>query len=185
MMSLKAFAPILADLFETTPAAIYERQRALIRMKALPTPIGRGRGNGLPATAETVAMLIIALMVTPNLSDTDQRVKRLANAKIDSSEVGRLSSSRDFKAALVAILDSDYLPDVVWSIHVSRTSSQAWIFSHSGSSGGNEVCKFGKTPLKESNFYVEAVLKGEVFKIIRAAIGPGRLGLHEELPLLQ
>src|SRR6266478_7122708 len=81
MMSLKAFAPILASTLGTTPAAIYERQRALIRAGALPTPVGRGRGNGLPATAETAALMLMAFMVTDNLSDTDGRVQKLAEAR--------------------------------------------------------------------------------------------------------
>ena len=69
MMSLKAFAPVLASILGTTPAAVYERQRALVRAKVLPTPAGRGRGNGLPATAENVALMLMAIMATDNLSE--------------------------------------------------------------------------------------------------------------------
>jgi hypothetical protein len=129
MMSLKAFAPVLAVALGTTPAAIYERQRALIREKLLPAPTGRGRGHGLPATPETVAMIIIAMMATDNLSDTDNRVRKLAKAKVNESLQSRnskrpdtrapaLTGKRNFKSALVALLSAKWLGDGI--VQVSR-----------------------------------------------------------------
>jgi hypothetical protein len=112
MISLKAFAPVLAETLGTTTAAVYERQRALVRQGLLPAPVGRGRGNGVPATAETVAMIIIAMMVTDNLSDTDDRVRRVAGAEFFGKRLGRhlpkpkcaLTGKRNFKSAVVALL---------------------------------------------------------------------------------
>src|SRR4029077_11888225 len=80
MVSRKAFSETLAPLLASTPAALYERQRALIRLGMLPQAV-QGRGKGLPATPETVAMLLVAVMTTDNLSDTDLRVRRMAQAR--------------------------------------------------------------------------------------------------------
>ncbi|MHC2371297.1 hypothetical protein ACVIQT_005945 [Bradyrhizobium diazoefficiens] len=71
-------------------------------------------------------MIIIAMMVTDNLSETDDRVRRLAEAEI----LGRrrrkghnprcaLTGRRDFKSALVALLRMTEFPSRV-SVEVSR-----------------------------------------------------------------
>jgi hypothetical protein len=131
MISLKAFAPVLAATLGTTPAAIYERQRALIREKLLPAPTGRGRGHGLPATPETVAMIIIAMMATDNLSDTDSRVRKLARAMVDERLPSRnmiqpdirgrgFTNKRNFKSALVAFLSAQSLGNGI--VQVSRNN---------------------------------------------------------------
>jgi hypothetical protein len=128
MISLKAFGPVLAEALGTTPAAIYERQRALVRLGLLPAPVGRGRGNGLPASAGAVAMIIIAMMVTDNLSETDDRVRSVAEAEYLGRRIWkrgmikprcRLTGKRDFKSALVALLRMPDLPPHV-SVEISR-----------------------------------------------------------------
>lgn len=127
MISLKAFGPVLAEALGTTPAAVYERQRALVRQGLLPAPIGRGRGNGLPASAGAVAMMIIAMMVTDNLSETDDRVRRVAGAEYVGKKRGRkspkprcpLTGKRDFVSALTALLRMTELPARI-SLVVSR-----------------------------------------------------------------
>ena len=165
MMSLKAFAPILATTLGTTPAAIYERQRALVRRGLLPAPIGRGRGNGLPATAETVAMILIAMMVTDNLSDTDNRVQKLAEAQVNGKR-GRgslkhfkprcgLTGKRDFKAALIAILRSEELATAV-VVQVSRSDLSANI--HYDRQGVIGVSKFGEHSPFGNTLEIQAML---------------------------
>jgi hypothetical protein len=174
MISLKAFAPALASILGTTPAAIYERQRALVRAKLLPTPIGRGRGNGLPATSETVAMLLIALMVTDNLSDTDDRVEKLAKAQV----VGRgrlkgqkarcgLTGKRDFKSALISILRSKEQFPTYILVQVSRTNLTAKITY--GARGPDEVIQqteFDGGSKLSSGLVVEASLRLNVLETI-------------------
>jgi hypothetical protein len=135
MISLKAFAPVLAEALGTTPAAIYERQRALVRQGLLPAPVGRGRGHGLPASATTVAIIIIAMMVTDNLSDTDDRVRMVAEAQFfNNKHWGRhtpkprcaLTGRRDFKSALIALLRMTELPPGL-TVSVSRKDLSAAI----------------------------------------------------------
>jgi hypothetical protein len=171
MMSLKAFAPILADLLQTTPAAVYERQRALVRVGVLPAPTGRGRGNGLPATAETIAAILIAIMATDNLSDTDGRVKKLCDLKISKQpEAGiRPISASTFRAALVATIKSAI---EVATIEVSRGRPSANIYL------GNHidldrVLRFGDQhplPASISNLQIQAWLNGRVIKAIGEAL---------------
>lgn len=131
MISLKAFSPVLAEALGTTPAAIYERQRALVRLGLLPAPVGRGRGNGLPASATTVAMIIIAMLVTDNLSETDDRVRTVAEFQYAGSRTrpGRkcqLTGRRDFKSALVALLRMTEFPTRLY-LEVARNDLYAVI----------------------------------------------------------
>jgi hypothetical protein len=179
MMSLKAFAPVLASALGTTPAAIYERQRALVRAHLLPAPIGRGRGNGLPARAETVALMIIALMVTDNLSDTDGRVKRLANAKIDlrTRKGCRLTGAQNFRAALVAILGSEDLAAAVTAIRVSRRDLYASIYFELGRDRRRFHTRYGQEAPFPNNLEIDARLKGSVVKMICEALQTEKKGV--------
>src|ERR1700757_2800583 len=79
MRSLTSLIPALAPIFGLTEKSLYERQKSLVRMKMLPTPTGRGRGRGAEATAENVALLIIAVLATDKQAD-DERVRKLAYA---------------------------------------------------------------------------------------------------------
>jgi hypothetical protein len=177
MMSLKAFAPVLASTLGTTPAAIYERQRALVREGLLPAPIGRGRGNGVPATAENVAMILIALMVTDNLSDTDNRVQRVAEAKIYGKRLPRhlrhhkircrLTGKRDFKSALISVLRMTEFPTGL-SLSVSRNYFCSKIFYLRD--GVYHLSEFGDWSGTASNLVVEASLRDGVLEALSRAL---------------
>jgi hypothetical protein len=190
MISLKAFAPALASTLGTTPAAIYERQRALVRQGLLPTPVGRGPGNGIPATAETVAMILIALMVTDNLSDTDNRVKRVAAAKVNEEQIPLrgcgLTGKRDFRSALIAILKMTEFPSRL-RVSVSRNNFCSKIFYvqerlisedplyRAFPVGDNMirrelVSEFGDQSKIASNLVVEASLRDGVLQTISRAL---------------
>jgi hypothetical protein len=171
MTSLKAFAPVLADLFQVTPAAVYERQRALVRVGILPAPTGRGRGNGLPATAETIAAMLIAIMATDNLSDTDGRVKKLCDLKISRHpEAGiRPIRASTFRTALVATIKSAI---EVAAIEVSRSrpSANVYLGNHINL---DRVLRFGDQrplPASISNLQIKAWLDGSVLKAIGEAL---------------
>jgi hypothetical protein len=173
MISLKAFAPILADLLALTPAAIYERQRALIRAGVLPAPVGRGRGNGLPATAETAALMLIAIMVTDNLSDTDGRVQKLAEAKVDvraRKQGCRLTKAPTFKAALTAILASEELSAAVAAIYVSRTDLHGTIHFYWGRNRTSGRTRFGQEAPFANELETTARLRGGVVQAISKAL---------------
>jgi len=105
-MSLKAFLPHLASILGTTPAALYERQRALVRLGVLTVIEGRGPGSGVPLSADNVAALIIALAVTDNLSDTDDRVQLLCNAAPTPKPACPFTKATNFRSALSKVLSS-------------------------------------------------------------------------------
>jgi hypothetical protein len=176
MMSLKAFTPVLAGALGLTPAAMYERQRALIRANVLPAPVGRGRGHGLPANAETVAWMIIAAMVTDNLSDTDDRVQKLANAKFleqlrrERNGCG-LTRKRNFRDALVAILSSEKLATAVSSVRVVRHNLAASIYFKFGNRGSVRSSAFGaERDWSSECMVVEANINGELLLAIGDAL---------------
>ena len=105
MPSLTSILPAIAPVLELTPQALYERQRALIRLGLLAAPEGRGK-VGAVASPDTVALLIVATMVTDNLSDTDDRVRRLSSAPFVDGKKDRcaFSGAIMFKEALSFVL---------------------------------------------------------------------------------
>lgn len=174
MISLKAFGPVLAETLGTTPAAIYERQRALVRQGLLPAPVGRGRGNGLPASATTVAMIIIAMLVTDNLSETDDRVRRAAEAEFLGTRTRRgkrcpLTGRRDFKSALVALLRMTEFPTRV-SVELARRDFYSVITWVDGAKERVEHSLFGGDAGTAGYLNVRAYLEDGALQSIAAAL---------------
>lgn len=127
MPSLTSILPDLAPTFRLTTAALYERQRALVRLGLLPTPHGRGRGSGAEAAPDTIALLTIAILATDNLSDTDGRITQLAAASFQSvrRRACPLTAKRHFAEALAVMLSKDEGPD--FAVTVSRSNLTARI----------------------------------------------------------
>jgi hypothetical protein len=90
-----------------------------VRLGELPKPKGRGIGSGAEATPETVATLVLAVMLADNLTDIDSRVGKLANARSDG--VCRLTEKAKFLEALSAVLASEKLASRVIRVRVHRT----------------------------------------------------------------
>ena len=80
MSSLKSFLYGVAPIVGISPAALYERQRALVKLGLLTVTPGRGPGSGVPLTADNVAVMVICLLAAESLGDVDQRVADLCNA---------------------------------------------------------------------------------------------------------
>jgi hypothetical protein len=185
MVSLKAFSETLAPFLASTPAALYERQRALIRLGMLPPPV-QGRGHGLPATPETVATLIVAVMATDNLSDTDQRVRRMAKARYSSRQDDaaqhkagvrcKLTGKVCFVDALAAILGSERLAAEVIVINASRETYPAGSAVIDFRPGGaaperrSERSVFGRVDFYHDHMLVETTLYGKVVQRIEAEL---------------
>jgi len=105
MTSLKSITPTLARWVGITPAALYERQRALVRARLLYPEPGRGPGSGVRATPESVAMLLIALLATGSLSETEEQTTILANLK-SATKHCPLTGKKTFASALAAVFAS-------------------------------------------------------------------------------
>jgi hypothetical protein len=171
MVSLTAFLPNIPNFGLSVPA-LYERQRALVRLGHLPAPKGRGRGSGVDATPRSVAMLIIAIMATDNLSDTDARVKRLANAKVDAAIYRHgcgVTGATTFVEALAALLGSEDLCRLVESAIVSRSNLSARIFYRKPPKRNySEATVFGPDYPRE--FDVTSHVSGDMLRFVCRAL---------------
>jgi hypothetical protein len=138
MASLTSFLPKLAPHFGMTLAAVYERQRALVRLGLLPKPQGRGRGAGAQATSETVALICMSILATDNLSEMDERIATLASAPINThykKKYCRLTGAGDFRGALTRIMGDVDLARRVTSVDVRRkelTATVHWVKQYRG-----------------------------------------------------
>ena len=127
--SLKAYAPFLARRLGTTPAALYERQRALVRDGILGHVEGRGPGSGVQVGPYQVALLLVAVLATDSLSETGDKVRVLATAKsIAKGAICPLTGESTFVEAVARVLDMtrDYWRNTV-SIAVRRTTGSGSI----------------------------------------------------------
>ena len=106
MPSLTSLLPRISAPLGLTSAALYERQRALIRIGLLPSPQGRGKGSGAKANPDTVALLIISRLFTDNLSDANDAVRKLANAPFADRrrKACKWTGARIFRDAVSALL---------------------------------------------------------------------------------
>jgi hypothetical protein len=113
MASLKGFLPQLGQCLRMSPLALYERQRALVRLGVLTGKEGRGPGSGVRLTADTLAALLTSLLITDNLSEVDDRVGVLLNAR---RLMGQVTKIKTFGSALSAILSSQ--EDSFWNLQI-------------------------------------------------------------------
>jgi DNA-binding IscR family transcriptional regulator len=120
--SLKGLISVLAKHVDMTPAALYERQRALVRAGLLQAKPGRGPGSGVRATPESVSMLLISILATGNLSETEERSKLIADLKSET-KLCPLTGKKTFATALATVLASEELSKRLRWIDVERSGS--------------------------------------------------------------
>jgi hypothetical protein len=155
MPSLTSFLPRIAPTLRLTTSALYERQRALVRMKMLATPEGRGRGSGAEANADTVAVLLVSVLATDSLSETGLYVQALAKAAFLDTAKRKISicpftAKQVFVKALACTLADEKLAKFRPSIVVSRDKGGARIHWHR--SRRTEVSYFGSPPEMMSDY---------------------------------
>lgn len=167
MPSLTAFLPEIAPYVGLTNAALYERQRALVRLGLLPKPQGRGRGSGAEATPRNVALLLISVLMTDNLSDTNMNIKALATAPVRKRSLP-MKKGKNFLEALTIVLGDEKLAAEVASVQVDRYLAEGTIF--------------WKRPLGESHFFEDRVELSEHALVVQAALrGHAILALASKL----
>lgn len=169
MTSLTSFIPTLAPVFGMTPAALYERQRALVRLGHLPAPVGRGRGSGATLNASTISWIFIAVLAADNLSEMDRRVGRLANA-LSAAGPCRKSGAKTFRAAIQAALSSIELSESVAVVRVARADPYAEISWSHASRNVRIVSRFGSREDSTRLFSIEAVLAGKALADVAAGL---------------
>ena len=85
-------------------AALYERQRALVRDGILEQSEGRGPGCGVQVSPYPVALLLIAVLATDSLSETAEKVRIFATAKA-SDGLCPVTGEQTFVEAVARVLD--------------------------------------------------------------------------------
>jgi hypothetical protein len=127
MISLKSFIPSACPHLGVSPAALYERQRALVRLGVLHGKEGKGRGSGVRLSAGAVAALLASLLATDSLSEVADTIL-LLNLKPNEGTCP-ITEATTFWGALTYLLESD--PDggaFPYFIEVRRKQWWAQIF---------------------------------------------------------
>ena len=141
MISLKAFLPTLADFTGLSVTALYERQRALVRLGLLPAPTKRGpNSGGAMATPGTVAVMLISVLVTDSLSEMDDRILKFLSLRCRDVGIGENPRQKDvpchftgertlYRAVRAALADGDI--SATLGLEVLRKEMIARIVDHS------------------------------------------------------
>jgi hypothetical protein len=164
MSSLKGYTPALARHLGTSPAALYERQRELVRSGALDAGDGRGPGSGVRATSPSVAMLMIAVLATDSLSETGAMVEVLAKAKT-TSDVHPFKDTKTLVDTLAFILTSKVWSSRIVQISIVRSQRTAIVqYREGGKIKSAEFHPSAQSP--DSVLRIEATLPGTAFRAI-------------------
>ena len=124
--SLQGCLPALAEVLNVNRTTLYERQRALVREGLLDALPGHGRGSGVRATPESVAMLTIGMLASVNLADVGPLARSLGRATSIDSECP-LTGAKTFHAALSRIFSDESLAKRVGGISVQVNAGRAAI----------------------------------------------------------
>jgi hypothetical protein len=168
MASLKVYTGPLAWHLGMTPAALYERQRALVRAGLLDAGEGRGPGSGVRTTAGSVALLLISALVSDSLTQADIWSGVIAAAAPLGGDRCLLTGTRSFQDALASILTSAAQSARVIEVSVSRTAARAKIVYRDGRS--TKVSEFIGPNLNEPGLSVVATLASDPMKTIAADV---------------
>src|SRR5258708_17505028 len=124
MLGLKWFIPLLSEFLHLSPAALYGRQRELVRAKLLASTKGYGPGSGVRLSPDAVAMLLIAVLATDNVSDVKDEAPIFAGLKRANQKSGRQAETfRQYVADYLSNQEDDHA-DIDY-IRVNRTGRLA------------------------------------------------------------
>ena len=126
--------PVLADVLHANRTTLYERQRSLVREGLLVALPGHGRGSGVRATPESVAMLTIGMLASVALVDVGPLARSFSKAASLDAEC-RLTGAKTFHGALSRIFSDESLSDRVNEITVQVNAGRAAIAFDGGNIG--------------------------------------------------
>jgi hypothetical protein len=173
MSGLKTYLPRLGQVLGISPSALYERQRVLVRLGLLAADKGRGPGSGVRMTGESLAALLLAVAVTDNLSDTDQRVSLLCDAKPRyGKQQCRFTKQGSLRAAMAKILSTEEMARRTKLLSVNRSKLTVSILYRTGMR--SSVSQFSVNEEQASAFpliYTETTLSEDLFKIVARDLG--------------
>jgi hypothetical protein len=169
MESLKMYADRLGTILGTSPAALYERQRALVRARMLGGEAGRGPGSGVRATPRSVSSLLIAFLAADNLSDVDRRVSEILNSSPERAKKCPFTAQATFRDAVATILSDVSLATRAVEVTVSRTDQRAAIEFKGLKTNWTKYSRFvGTSVAKMPILRVEATLERAAIRVIAA-----------------
>ncbi len=164
-VSLKSLIPALAPAFAMTPAALYERQRALVRAGLLKAQSGRGPGSGVKGTPKSLALLLISVLATESLSETELSTRRTAHLPAGDGHCP-LTGEKTFARALKAILASPKMTAHIECIETVRGWANAWIQWYDWTMNETKVSPFQRPEWDERVLVVNASLQ-KPFPLLR------------------
>jgi hypothetical protein len=124
--SLQQRLPVLAEILNANRTTLYERQRALVREGLLETLPGHGRGSGVAATPESIAMLTIGMLSSVNLADAGPLARSFSEAGSITAKC-RFTGAKTFHGALSRILLDESLAKRVNGVTVRVNAGHAAI----------------------------------------------------------
>lgn len=143
--SLQGCLPALAEVLSVNRTTLYERQRALVREGLLDALPGHGRGSGVRATSESVAMLTIGMLASVNLADVGPLARAFSEAGSIASKCP-LTGAKTLHAALTRIFADESLAMRVSGISVQVNAGRAAI----GFDGSNAEMDMDLVSLKSA-----------------------------------
>jgi hypothetical protein len=162
-----------------TPAALYERQRALVRAGLLKAEGGKGPGSGVRATPYSMALLLISVLAADSLSEVEESTKLFAYLKPESG-VCPVTEKKTFGGAMAAILASPSLSREVLRITVNRGNAVAHINFKMRGSERSLWFRRSARHKRKGVLHVEASLIGFPFPEIAERIAPWLADLDKE-----
>ena len=148
-----------------TPAALYERQRALVREGLLAAEAGRGPGSGVRATAPAVALLVLSVLATDRLSKNGIASARLPRPNHYPDERCPFTHCKSFLDAFATLLATTGKAAAVQEITVSWTADRAMI-RYRGAHAALMCSEFAGDAAVEPGLSVAAALNHDLLQQI-------------------
>jgi hypothetical protein len=182
MQSLRAYCATLARLVESTSAAIYERQRLLVRAGLIDLE-GRGPGGGTKATPDNVALLLVGLLAVDTLADAERTVRAIARAKPMAGPREHILEARTFASGVSMILSDAELAAHTAKISVSRSSHHASIEFFGPVAKvpkGNWTLFYAHTGRPPPHYRIEARVDGVILRVIATHLAAMRAEMRRK-----
>jgi len=108
MASIKSSLHRISKVLHMSEAAVYERQRALVRADALRGVEGRGPGSGVELNSHNLATLLIGCGGFMSLSDLNEGVHQYIRAP-SSEKVCWMTGRRTLRDAIQATIEGKFI----------------------------------------------------------------------------
>lgn len=164
MASLKSFLPILGSHLHATPEALYERQRALMRLGTLDPGAGRGPGGGVRLNGDSMAVMLLSALTADNWSDVGANISQIAAGR-PSGDLPPWLSKRTTAGALSEVLENDDIAARIQAVTLYR-EWQSLMIQWLEPKGEYHVTVFNGTTPTEPPIVTSGRIKGNTLQAI-------------------